>query len=496
MFRYEIGRERQLFVDDLIVAETHGLQKVLHQPVKYEGNPVLKGDHPLENDFVCLHGSVVLDEKDGLFKAWYLTSTGVGHAVSEDGLSWRKPEFDVFPVTGKRTHIVYRGVHPDLLGLHAWKIDGCSVMIDPDDDADRRFKMMSFQVHMDREVRTKDLYNNYGYFLAISSDGVHWTGPASPAISPREDPHMSDAFTCAQDPLKRRFIAFTKRHQFCPNGIGDQDTMLRVRGIAFSEDFEHWTSPVNCLLPDDCDPRDVNFYRMSGYVYEGMYLGEMEIYYSDHRRAKKALMRDIQLVSSRDGELWWRAGGRGTFIPCGPDGAWDGKMLDINSNGPILAGDELWIYYGGRSYPHSTHPKFFPGDWKRSAGIGLAKLRRDGFVSYDAAASRGTLLTKPIKSETGRRLHLNTDAAEGSVRVEIVPVFEHEGVPDNNKVWQIGYGEPVAGYRLDDAIPIVGDCLDAVVSWKQGNDVSRFTGVWIALRIALQSARLYSFWFD
>ena len=496
MFHYEIGRERQLFVDDLLVAETHGLEKVLHQPVKFEGNPVLKGDHPLENDYACLHGSVLFDEDDGLFKAWYLTQVGISYAVSEDGLSWQKPELDVFPIDGRKSHIVYRGVHPEELGPGAWKNDCVAVMIDPNDEPDRRFKMFSFQVHMDKEVRKNDPYNTYGYFLATSPDGIHWTGPAEPAISQREDPYMSDACSCMLDPLKRRFIALTKRHQPCPNGIGDQDTMLRVRGIAFSSDWEHWTPPANCLLPDDGDPRDVNLYRMSGYVYEGMYLGELEIYYSDHRRGEKALMRDVQLVSSRDGELWWRAGGRGTFIPCGPDGAWDGKMLDVNAGGPIPVGDELWIYYGGRSYPHNSHPKFFPWEGEHTAAIGLAKLRRDGFVSYDAKATPGTLLTKPIMFRNAGRLHLNVDASRGPARVEVIPIFEHAGVPDNTKVWRIGYGDPVVGYRLDEAIPIAGDCLDTVVAWKQGGDLSRFAGEWIALRIVMENAGLYSFWFD
>ncbi len=497
MFRYSIGRERQLFVDDLLVAETDNLEKVLHQPVKCDGNPVIAGDHPLENDWICLHGSVLFDEREGLFKAWYLVKpSSIGYAVSEDGISWRKPELDVFSDGGKKTHVVYKGIHPDRPGADSWKIDGCSVMIDPDEeDQSRRYKMFSFQCPMSEAVRKADPYA-YAYFVATSADGICWTTRTDPVISKRQDPNLSDAFSCMYDPLKHRFIAFTKRHQFCPNGIGDQDTAVRVRGISFSSDFQHWTRPVTCLCPDDCDPRDVNFYRMGGWTYEGMYLGVVEIYYSDHRRADKPLMRDIQLISSRDGELWWRAGGRNVFIPCGPEGAWDSKMLDVNSNGPILVGDELWIYYGGRSCPHERHPEFFPGEWRSSSGIGLAKLRRDGFVSYDATDQAGTLLTKPIQFQEARGLHLNVDASHGTARVEILSIFDRAGVPDRNPAWKFGYGEPVEGFRLEDAVPVRGDCLDAAVCWKKGDDLSRFAGEWIALRISLEHARLYSFWFE
>ena len=35
----EIAGRRQLFIDDWLVAETHGIARVLHQPTKYVGNP-------------------------------------------------------------------------------------------------------------------------------------------------------------------------------------------------------------------------------------------------------------------------------------------------------------------------------------------------------------------------------------------------------------------------------------------------------------------------
>jgi len=107
--RFEIGKERQLFGDDLMVAKVEGLKKTLHPPVKYEGNPVLTGDLPFEHDFACLHGTVLKDPIDGLFKAWYLSGgVGIGYAVSEDGIEWRKPFYDLFPTDGKETNIVYR----------------------------------------------------------------------------------------------------------------------------------------------------------------------------------------------------------------------------------------------------------------------------------------------------------------------------------------------------------------------------------------------------
>ncbi|MCK4590235.1 MAG: hypothetical protein KAT86_00675, partial [Candidatus Latescibacteria bacterium] len=281
-----------------------------------------------------------------------------------------------------------------------------------------------------------------------------------------------------------------------PDGIGDQGVMKRVRGVSFSDDFKNWTKPVTCLLPDDHDPRDVEFYRQGGWVYEGMYLGLLEIYHSDYESPFCPLMRNLQLVSSRDGELWWRAGGRETFIDCGPEGSWDGKMLELNSSGPILMGDELWIYYGGRPYPHDSHPEIFPWNGPRGAGIGLAKLRRDGFVSYDADDVPGTLLTKAFRFQQGSSLHINADDSQGQIRVEAISIFERENIPRRQAFWDFGYGDAIQNFSLDEAMPVTGDQLNATVSWKTGQDISHFAGQWIALRFQVQNARLYSFWIE
>jgi len=69
-------------------------------------------------------------------------------------------------------------------------------------------------------------------------------------------------------------------------------------------------------------------------------------------------------------------------------GQWDAYMLDINSSGPILHGDELWIYYGGRARHHAPAGTLYPED-QALAAIGLATLRRDGMFER-ASANRAT----------------------------------------------------------------------------------------------------------
>jgi hypothetical protein len=107
-------------------------------------------------------------------------------------------------------------------------------------------------------------------------------------------------------------------------------------------------------------------------------------------------------------------------------------------------------------------------------------LRIDGFVSVQAAADGGEVVTKPIRF-TGKWLVLNcSTSAAGSIRVEI----------------QDSAGQPVEGFRLADGAEIYGDSLEYTVRWKGGDAVSRLEGKPVRLRIVLKDADLYSFCFE
>ncbi len=491
MFVFPIGNHRVLFVDDLYVGATRNLVKTLHQPRPHPKNPLLRGNSPWEKDYAVLHGTVLQDPCDGLFKAWYY---GGHYAVSRDGIHWEKPLFNFYPYEGKPTNIVYQGFDPALLEKGYFNLDNISVMVFPEErDSEKRYKLFTFQAPLGPGKNAGYGLENYGYYTAFSADGIHWTGSSKPVLNRLDDPNMSDCHTCMYDPLKNRFIAFTKQHLFRPDGIGDQGPTQRVRGISFSDDFEHWTKPQTCLVPDDHDERSVNFYNMSGFVYEGMYLGLLEIYYSSDDHPTQARRREIQLISSRDGEHWWRAGGRKPFLcPSGCPGQWDAFMLDINSAGPILRPEEMWFYYGGRARHHVPHNTLFPED-KIFAAIGLATLRRDGFVSYDAGPEEGFLTTKPIRFDRGLRLHINAEI-RGQITAEILMVKEGEAVRTEPS-WSIVTGEPMPGFTRGDCRPVSGDCLDATIGWK-GGDIGQMTGQLIALRLYLSEASLYSFWVE
>ena len=102
-----------------------------------------------------------------------------------------------------------------------------------------------------------------------------------------------------------------------------------------------------------------------------------------------------------------------------------------------------------------------------------------GFVSLQASYAGGEFTTKSLMF-SGQRLALNySTSAAGSLRVEI----------------QDAAGTPVRGFTLDDCAEIFGDEIERVVTWTDGNDVSKLAGRPIRLRFALKDADLFALQF-
>ena len=107
-------------------------------------------------------------------------------------------------------------------------------------------------------------------------------------------------------------------------------------------------------------------------------------------------------------------------------------------------------------------------------------LRTDGFASVHAADRRGELVSKPIRF-SGRHLAINySTSAAGDIRIEI----------------QDASGKPIPGYGLVDCLPIVGDHIERIVTWKKGSDVSSIARDPIRLRIVMLDSDLFSLRFQ
>ena len=479
----EIGQEKQLFIDDYIIESFEGVSKTLNQPVKYETNPVLPsvptGEPSWEAGMHMCFTTILFDEDQQQYKMWYSLygpadeSTVLAYATSSDGLTWHKPSLGI---------VHDRGVKENNIILEHEALE-CGVFKDPHEtDPAKQFKML-FKAAK-------------GVRAAYSADGLHWKDynngqgviyhpPGHDAQSvPYWDEDLNKYVAIIRDrtgmikdvrpkmvtdPWARK--VYGKLYGGPKKDRVPENHSLRRVGQVESEDFVHWTPMRTVVAADDDDPlhRD-QFYNMQVILYEGLRVGLLTVFSYDYERPRGG----VQLTYSRDGMNWQRGANRAVFLPTSErpgDFDW-GFIWPVQ--GPLIVGDEIWIYYIGWGADHNS--ELPPGVTKFASGLGLAKLRLDGFVSVDADESEGTLTTKTF-TWRGTELVINADAGSGQVLVEIVAAD----------------GKPIAGFGKQDCDPLQADRVRHAVAWTGKRDVSSLAGQAVKLKFYLRKAKLFSF---
>ena len=318
------------------------------------------------------------------------------------------------------------------------------------------------------------------YFVvnaAHSPDGIHWT-PYPVGINPVIPLRSDAANNFFWDPTIERYVAYVrfwqplgkdKLNSFGPGGKSGPN--LRIVGRTVSKDFINWSPPEIVIKADEKDdPDSRNFYAMAVMRYEGAYFGFIPVLHPDNKV-------DMQLVFSRDGLRWKRAGDRKVFLSNGVKDSFDASQIYM-FQAPLVRDDQIWIYYVGATNPHGS-------DLKGLGGIGLAKLRYDGFISVEPIEQQGVLTTEPFVFK-GDQLEINANAAGGTVEVE---VLEYKNMYHSVRI------SPIAGFTRDDCVPIKTDSIRHIVKWKNGCDLSSLKGKTIKLKFYMKNAKLYSFKF-
>jgi hypothetical protein len=467
----EIGHAKQLFVDDYIVEKTEGLRRVMHQPEKHPGNPILRAEMPWEKPSVYLYGTVLRDESSGQFKMWYQSlsadSRAPGgftcYAVSSDGINWERPELGIFEFQGSTcNNIVLEYDVPSVIHLS--------------DETDPQKRYRAFV-----DGRTDEYL---GYCTAASPDGLHWS-------TPRPIYSSGDVAQFCYDPASGIYTTFAKlrafnagflRRSICTKQTGDPEKWdyFNVSLIADAEDdriARERLAPRRDRL-SLWHPETVHgdFYGLSGFSYEGLYLGMLWVFHiSSSKVASDDGLIDIALVSSRNvTDHWNRLGNREPFIPLGEPREWDSGML-FTASAPVRVGDELWIYYGGANRSH-----YYVEDPERATSIGLAKLRLDGFVSLDASEAGGFVVTEPLTFE-GNRLEINARADGGEIRIEL---------------WDGESGKVIPGFSKEAFEIFRGDSVAHEAVWRDSPGLDTLTGRPVRLKFYLHEASLFAFGFS
>ena len=459
---------RRLFLDLEDLTRIERLYRRVHQPQRHPQNPILKGENPWES-LASLYGTVLRDPRDGLFKMWYLTGpytdhmirvrgrqclgniTLLGYATSTDGIRWEKPILDQLDVEGSKAN--------NLIDLGRTNCEGMAVLYDPRDaDPRRRYKgfywehggIDTYVEHQGRPIWGEG--EGDGMWMSFSPDGVHWTNcPENPVIPLGSDTTQSLVW----DPRIEKYVVFGRF------GAGG-----RKIARAESEDCVHFTKPERVFECDSVDEEGTQFYGMPINIYEGIYLGMAWIY----REGVDGNI-DTSLATSRDGVHWQRTLDRQTFLSLGEQGGWEDGMVRITQNF-LRVDEQIYLYYGGVQGAH-TGKKFKRVERIHKPMLGLATLRRDGFVSLDAGGEDGFALTKPLAVE-GDELRVNVDAHNGRLVVALTD----------------DVGHPLDGYT---SRPIDADSTDAPVHFER--PLSELQNERVRVRLELRDASLYSHWF-
>lgn len=469
---------RQLFFDDSGIESLDGLRRTMNPATKCPENPIIRNDRPWDAKRCQLHGTVIYRPDWKLYQMWYLAmaddkiedyenyrldgqpiisaATLVGYATSKDGVHWEKPSLGQCDFNGSRDN--------NLLKVGRVNREGFAVVYNPNDPDPQRLYRAIFWDHMvtpttadEPPGRHTHVFNGRkmsyicpdlgdGMWVAFSPDGVHWTNyEKNPAAGVQSDSGQAVVW----DSNLQKYVAYSR--------LGHGRLTARMESADF---VTNWTKPQVVFQADADDGPNAEVEGFSLCIYEGKYVG---LPWMRYNKEDVEWTTAIQLLYSDDGIQWNRVGNRQTFLGLGEPGSFDDTIIKL-AHQPVVDDDRILIYYCGydkyRGYQDSYRVQ-----------IGLATLRRDGWVSLDAGQQPGTLVTKPIVLPEGI-LHLNVDAAQGEARVALIDE---------------------SGKLLAEAKPIQGDQLRAQAMWVA--DAPKPKGP-VRLKFTMHDAKLYSYWFE
>jgi hypothetical protein len=488
-----IGRTRQLFLDDGIVAATD-LRRTFHKPVLHPASPVLVPETPLERNAGVMPAaalaSVFHDREAGLLRMWYLAGydDALCYATSTDGIEWHRPALDVVPGTNR--------VLPPLPG---YVRNGATVWLDEHttDPAERHKLFVFYRAGVGSWPRRRPdpaPAEEELAFACTSADGIHWHRRA------RAGP-CGDNTSFFHDPLRGRWCFSIRTF----GGLEGRKRSLVahedfVRGAQWTEaDVQPWLATDALDAPDPILQWRPELYKVDAAAYEDLLIGLFGIYLGppNHVAGGTGVPKtiDLHLGFSRDGVTWSRPD-RSAFIACSREsGTWNRAYLQPSPGVCVVRGDELWFYFSAFS---GESPAQGNGPYA-GGSLGLAVLRRDGFASMDgpgvpmppvdrhgsrtseSATERpraGFLTTVPLLLPSGE-LHVNAAVRAGDLRVEVLDE----------------QGAPISGFGYRDSVAISGDSPRHRVCWRDSS-LGALQDRPVCLRFWLAAGELYSFWVE
>jgi len=455
----------QLFVDLDQVETLNNVRQIFHSAEKHPHNPVLRKVKPWENDRGTW-GSVIYDEQEKIFKAWYGGLSGrqkeyrpgslsecsvLCYTASGDGVHWDRPELGLNEVMGTRQNNVVVG-DDHHKGLGHWE----STLKNPlEVDPRRRYKALGWSSY-DWNGPLSGIYS------MTSPDGLRWTHTPEPVFhfDPRKGSHdlgpVGDAQSLMIDTLRRRYVACLRSSPH--------------RSQSVSQDFVTWTQPRVRL---QARPGEIanTVYNHMGFVYGDRYLGLLTYFVRD----PKDPLVTVRLLTSRDGEAWQRPDTGKPLIDVGAIGEWDRFLIMLTGAPPVRVGDKLYLYYRGMATRHKPYEgKDEP--FHQGGGFGLA----------NPAVRRVRLAGRQLRR---RPRH---DQAVSDARPPAAPQCQGRLRPLAVEVLD-NSGHALPGFSTDDCRVMQVDRVDEPIGWKESASLEMLRDRPIRLRFHLENVRVYAF---
>lgn len=463
-----ISNRKELFLDDQLVGVFKGTQRVVNQPQRHKGNPLLvpKGDWEAR----CLQPfGTVYDPRTGLFRTWYRafnsadTEANMCYAFSRDGLHWEQPELGLAEYQGSTANNIIAARRSSFFFLDPLARPG------------------EGNICATAKMRYGSKGGTFKQVLIRSSDGISWSWGEVESRSgyqgwPYNRIRRIEAVMATDRPLITDPTYFAKIDKLVIIDKEGEDDHLKFRQFArVGWDLTHWQDPyLTDLL--STEKNNMGWYGIKTHDEGSVIVGITDAYHGN----RPGGWIDFQLVSSRDGYHWQHVADQATFFPVGEEGTWDAGMVLYAQVVEPPHSEELYIYYEGSRVRHNgdhTTSELFP-----LYNMGVAFLRKDGYVSVerDGSTAIGVVDTSPIRFK-GRHLYVNADASRGSISVEICDET----------------GNPIPGFEKTQARQLDSDSLRHRVSWAQRSNVEELSGQAVVLRFWLSGeAKLYSYRFD
>jgi hypothetical protein len=474
-------------------------------------NPLLEGAMPWDRAGVGIHGTVLKDPIDGLFKAWVVgsppeeTSAGwpkpwasvandrdrsICYYESKDGINWTRPELDIHPYGDhKKTNLIFPS---SKFGLQAYS----SVLIDP---KDREWPYQMWVLQTDTEIVKSP--HGYGYHRYRSRDGKHWdwvSGPITGCI-------LGDVLFVyrGEDFGVQGYVGYYRTGGELQEGDHVppwEDCPRRTAFRCMSTDGNYWTKDELMIITrDEREHRDTQFMECVPLKVPGGYVAMVSAYHPLSQTL------DLRMAASRDGRQWWFPDRHQPTMPNRPLGEYGGGMI-WQSKDLMLNGNTVYMYYAGSEGAHrqtwdTRAPSVQIGYQDTAIDHGAHFLpfttalcrasweydRMYALASSSGGPTPGRAITKP-QDLSGKTLSLNFTTRppkkasipgldEGFIRVALLD----------------GAGKAIPGFTEDDCELLRGDHRAGPVSWIGGQRAPRGA---MQARFTLKRAFLYGFDFD